>query len=131
MDRREAAKWQIRQCRKDILIQSLTAAAAIIVAAALLIWAGQVAHSETLDLRLGTMPGFRSCSGGTCIQGDLPTNGPKIIHVPRPETQAEQDEADQRERAWMLACDPTFRRDKFGVDHYVYSKKGCEFGSPE
>jgi hypothetical protein len=129
MDRREAARWQIRQCRKDILLQAITAVAAIVVAAVLLISA---AHSETLDIRIGRTPGFQSCAGGTCIHGDLPeVSRPKIIQVPQPTTQAEQDAADRREREWLNVCDPTFRRDSFGVDHYVFKKPGCEYGVPE
>jgi len=32
------------------------------------------------------------------------------------------------EQAWLIYCDPTFRTDALGAIHYVYKKKGCEFG---
>lgn len=32
------------------------------------------------------------------------------------------------EHAWLIYCNPTFRTDALGMIHYVYKKKGCEFG---
>lgn len=125
MDRREAALWQVRQARRDLLIHILTATVAVIVGTVLLVAA---ARAEDFNVRLGATPGFQSCAGGTCVWGDLPTTtGPKIIQVP----QDNSEEAQARERDWLNVCAPTFRRDQFGVTHYVYEKAGCEYGSPK
>jgi len=48
--------------------------------------------------------------------------GPRIIDVRHP-----IDEA--RDRAWLDFCKLTFRRDKYGVEHYVYAHKECEYGA--
>ena len=129
MDRREAARWQIKRAQRDLLIWIIAVGSAIVFVAAFFISA---ALADNLDIRVGRTPGFESCANGTCVHGDLPTKtGPKIIHVPKPETQAEQDEADKREHEWLNVCDPTFRRDSFGVEHYVFKKPGCEYGVPE
>jgi hypothetical protein len=71
--------------------------------------------------------GFVTCSGGTCLYGDIPSAEAKVIHAP----QDVSPEAAERERQWLNVCDPSFRRDQFGVSHYVYKKRGCQFGSPE
>ena len=116
MDRREVARWQISQARRDILLQCLAAFVAV-TAIVLLFGCATSAHAT----------GFLTCSGSTCLYGDIPSAEAKIIHVPRDTS----PEAAERERQWLNVCDPSFRRDRFGVEHYVYKKRGCQFGSPE
>jgi hypothetical protein len=74
------------------------------------------AFISSTDCRFGR--GF-----GGCITTVVPTPdaGPRIIRV-MPVADAERD------AQWEAACKPTFRTDKLGVTHYVYARKGCEFG---
>jgi hypothetical protein len=53
--------------------------------------------------------------------------------VPQPQTDEEKAAAEKADREWVRECDPKLVRDHLalGVKRYVYSKPGCEFGSPE
>jgi len=119
MDRREAALWQIRQARRDLLLQIVAATVAVILSSVLLIAAARA------DVYINT-PG-----GDITIGTFIPFGPAKIMHVPEPTSQADRDETEAREREWLKVCAPTFRRDKLGVMHYVFKKPGCEYGSPE
>ena len=68
--------------------------------------------------------GYVACGGGSCTWGQLP-NGPRIIHVPPHEIDAERD------AKWVKYCDPKIYTDKYGVERYRYAKPGCEFGLTE
>lgn len=63
-------------------------------------------------------------TGDYTIGNFTPFGPAKIIKVP-PDLSVE---AQERERQWMLACDPTFRTGKYGVEYYVFKKEGCEYG---
>jgi hypothetical protein len=74
------------------------------------------AFIASTDCRFGR--GFGGC---TMTIVPIPDAGPRIIHA--------MPAADpEREARWETACKPTFRTDKLGVTHYVYARKGCEFG---
>lgn len=61
---------------------------------------------------------------GVCVTEDVMSANPHIIHVDPDLSEA----ARERERAWLLFCDPTFDRDQHGVEHYVFKHDGCEYG---
>jgi hypothetical protein len=62
-----------------------------------------------------------------CQQPVLPHEWPsaKIMHVPP--GFIEPAPAAARER-WLIECQPTSYRDRYGVTRWSYSRQGCEHG---
>jgi hypothetical protein len=92
-----------------------------------------------LTLTLMSLPAEAAGMAGTscigywgslsCIATWRPGVGdPHIRFVPEPATDAEAIDSRRRERRWRDLCRPEIRQDRFGVEHYVYAKPGCEFG---
>jgi hypothetical protein len=92
-----------------------------------------------LTLTLMSSPAVAAGSLGTscigywgslsCIATWRPRAGdPHIRLVPEPVGDDEAAESHRRDRRWRDLCRPRIRQDRFGVEHYVYAKPGCEFG---
>jgi hypothetical protein len=54
----------------------------------------------------------------------VPSRNARIIQVP----QSNDPGREARIAQWEAYCKPTFRYDKFGVEHYVFAREGCEYG---
>lgn len=55
---------------------------------------------------------------------------PHIIKAPAADLADAGDAArsDQHYRRWLRRCRPVLKTDQYGVGHYHYAARGCEFG---
>ena len=86
------------------------------------------AHANDVIAYPTNPAGWSVCQGGVCEWGNGALPNPNIRAVPQPESQADKDAADAREREWVQRCNPTITFDHFGVRRYIYNHDGCEFG---
>lgn len=105
----------------------------VALAVALSAMAGIGASGPAAAQRAFTDTVVGSCvfAGGAahCVRqfryGDHGTNGVTSMREPSPEEIAE---ARERERRWVARCQPRLRPDAYGVNRYVYTARGCEYG---
>ena len=73
-----------------------------------------------------------SCIGGSknlnCVGQYGAAGDPYVRAVPEPLGEEEKAQIAVRERKWMTRCHPVIERDKYGVAHYQYAARGCEYG---
>lgn len=74
-----------------------------------------------------------SCVGGygtgSCVVIRRPgVSNPHVISVPAPQSDADRQDADARDRIWFDRCRPLVRQDRYGMPRYSYGAPGCEFG---
>ena len=53
---------------------------------------------------------------------------PHIVQVRQPISDQESAEHQARDKRWQDRCKPATKQDHFGVERYVYTAPGCEFG---
>jgi len=66
---------------------------------------------------------------GSCTTIFRNFNGtPHIIAVPKPLSEQQAAEHQQRDKRWQERCRPAIGQDEYGVSRYYYAARGCEFG---
>ena len=72
-----------------------------------------------------------SCIGGSnlnCVGQYGAAGDPYVRAVPEPLGEEEKAQIAAHERKWMTRCHPVIEHDKYGVAHYQYAARGCEYG---
>ncbi len=105
---------------QKVLLYVLLSAIAIMLAAALVGY-GNRAKANDAVANPQSNAGWNVCQNGVCTWGEGPLPNPNIRIVPPRNSDG----------GWDKQCDPKAVRDRYGVQRYVYSKPGCEFGTPE
>jgi hypothetical protein len=63
-----------------------------------------------------------------CVVKVGPAGDPYVRTIPQPQTDADRERAEARDRKWIDRCRPTIAQDRYGVPRYHYAAWGCEFG---
>lgn len=76
--------------------------------------------------------GVGGCVGGggafNCVVRIGPAGDPYVRTIPQPQTDADRERTEARDRKWIDRCRPTIAQDRYGVPRYHYAALGCEFG---
>ena len=101
-------------------------AAFIVAAFALPVTTVIAAHADADTLIVG---GCVAAPGAlNCVARVGPAGNPYIRVVPPPDSDAEKERAEARDKKWIERCRPVIAQDRFGVARYRYSATGCDFG---
>ncbi len=82
------------------------------------------AHADTVGV--GGCVGSRGAFN--CVVRVGPAGDPYVRTIPQPQTDADRERAEARDRKWIDRCHPTIAQDRYGVPRYHYAAWGCEFG---